>query len=219
MKQCAIDGCEKPLLARGWCGMHYHRWERYGDPLAGSTFRGEKQKYYETVVLAYDGDDCLIWPYQRGAYGYGSINIPGVGTRYVHRLACEAINGPPPSSAHEAAHNCGNGAGGCCNPKHLRWATRTENQRDRVGHGTSNRGSKHGMSKLDEFTVPQILAARGTESQRKIGARFGVSQAAVSMIFSGERWAWLHADNDNVPAAASSHHSLTAHQADLTKRR
>lgn len=29
---CSIDGCETPAIARGWCGKHYSRWNRHGDP-------------------------------------------------------------------------------------------------------------------------------------------------------------------------------------------
>lgn len=199
MKTCTIHGCDNPLLARGYCCKHYHRWERYGDPLGGSTFRGAKQKYYETVVLAYDGDDCLIWPYQRGTYGYGTMKVHGDREVYVHRLACEALNGKAPTDKHEAAHNCGNGAAGCCNPKHLRWATRTANQNDRIRHGTSNRGSKHGVSKLTENDIAKIISLKGTMSQLKIGRLFRVSQPAISMIFNGDRWGWMTSDNDNVP--------------------
>lgn len=32
-KVCAVDGCEKGVLARGWCTMHYNRWKKHGDPL------------------------------------------------------------------------------------------------------------------------------------------------------------------------------------------
>lgn len=32
MKRCAIEGCERPQVARGWCGRHYERWKRTGDP-------------------------------------------------------------------------------------------------------------------------------------------------------------------------------------------
>lgn len=39
MKQCVIDGCDKPArsISADWCKMHYHRWYRHGDPLAKRT--------------------------------------------------------------------------------------------------------------------------------------------------------------------------------------
>lgn len=30
---CKIDGCDKAVKARGWCGMHWWRWRHHGDPL------------------------------------------------------------------------------------------------------------------------------------------------------------------------------------------
>jgi hypothetical protein len=30
--QCSIDGCASTVTARGWCGKHYDRWRRNGDP-------------------------------------------------------------------------------------------------------------------------------------------------------------------------------------------
>lgn len=38
---CLIEGCDgiagKPGTARGWCSVHYQRWQRHGDPLADVT--------------------------------------------------------------------------------------------------------------------------------------------------------------------------------------
>jgi hypothetical protein len=31
---CAVDGCDCPVLARGWCRRHYRRWLNHGDPMA-----------------------------------------------------------------------------------------------------------------------------------------------------------------------------------------
>jgi hypothetical protein len=31
---CAIDGCEQPRDARGWCQNHWKQWRKHGHPLA-----------------------------------------------------------------------------------------------------------------------------------------------------------------------------------------
>lgn len=30
--ECSIDGCSRPVQARGWCRRHYGAWYRNGDP-------------------------------------------------------------------------------------------------------------------------------------------------------------------------------------------
>ncbi|MGH3614418.1 MAG: hypothetical protein ACRDRK_17880 [Pseudonocardia sp.] len=39
VRLCAIPGCGRPHLARGWCRPHYVRWQRHGDPLAEVPIR------------------------------------------------------------------------------------------------------------------------------------------------------------------------------------
>lgn len=71
---CSVEDCGKPHLARGWCGLHYQRWSVSGDPSADRPARsnkGEAQRFFREVVLTYEGDECLIWPYSRDNYGYG----------------------------------------------------------------------------------------------------------------------------------------------------
>lgn len=32
MAECSIEGCNRKVKARGWCGAHHTRWLKYGDP-------------------------------------------------------------------------------------------------------------------------------------------------------------------------------------------
>ncbi len=136
MELCAIEGCTNSVAKRGWCQAHYHRWYRHGDPLAGGTPKRELQRFLNEVALPYRGDECLVWPYSTNGVGYGQIR-QGYKKLSVHRIICDAVNGPAPSEKHEVAHNCGNGHLGCCAPNHLRWATRIENRADIKIHGPS----------------------------------------------------------------------------------
>lgn len=38
-KQCRVDGCTHKYKGGGWCHAHYERFKKYGDPLAGVSFR------------------------------------------------------------------------------------------------------------------------------------------------------------------------------------
>ena len=39
---CSIADCNRPARSRGWCGAHYERWRKHGDPL-GSTPRPTRE--------------------------------------------------------------------------------------------------------------------------------------------------------------------------------
>lgn len=188
---CFIDGCHNSgKIVKGLCRTHYMRLQRRGDPLlVTKTEAGVSRRYLFEVVVPHRGEDCLIWPYARNGSGYGYISTPE--HQYAHRAACEAINGPAPSSTHEAAHLCGNGHLGCVNPTHLMWKTRKENHADKRRHGTLQWGEKHTLSKLTEDDVRQIRALVGTMPQKQIAERFGVAQSRVSKIANRLEWRWL----------------------------
>lgn len=110
---------------------------------------------------------------------------------YVHVLVCEAFHGPRLTSRHEAAH--GNGENQDNRANNLRWATKLENERDKVEHGNSLRGIKHPLAKL---TAPMVIQMRseyalGGITQRQLARRYGIGQAQVSEIIRRRAWGWL----------------------------
>lgn len=146
----------------------------------------EAQRYVTDVASVYGGDDCLVWPFARNSAGYGHIRL-NKRNHLVSRLVCEIAHGSPPEGNY-AAHSCGRGHMGCCSPKHLRWASPTENSADTSAHGTLSKGEKHGAAKLTLAEVSTIRALRGIETQRELAQRFGIAQSNVSLIQSGSTW-------------------------------
>jgi hypothetical protein len=170
--------------------MHYQRNRDHGDPLSGRVPNGDAMKFFREVALQYDGDECLIWPFKINPNGYGSIWLNGA-NRTVSRLICEHFNGSPPTARHEAAHSCGNGHLGCVSRFHLSWKTSKENKADMLAHGTKNRGTRNGQSKLTEDEAREILSLKGKTTLRELASRFGVSLMVISKIQNRKMWAWI----------------------------
>lgn len=185
---CSVDECGKPHYAHGYCNAHFQMWKKHGDPTIRMNAYGNVLSFFNSQVLSHTADTCLIWPYATAGRGYGVVTIDEK-KRYVHRLVCEAENGPAPSKTHEAAHSCGNRL--CVARNHLSWKTPFENEKDKLEHGTRVRGEKVGNSRLRECEVKEIRRLKGSMSQAKIAKMFGVSQTLVGHIHRRAVWAWL----------------------------
>lgn len=184
---CAVEDCSRPARGAGFCGMHYHRKLRHGSPTDGATFTGEPKEWMDKH-LAFEGDECLPWPFERNTKGYGTINLRGRKRQTVASYVCEKVHGPKPTPKHEAAHNCGKGHEGCVNGKHLRWATRQENQMDRVEHGTSPRGEMHPQTSLTWADVRKIREMCRYRKQIDIADEYSLSASAISAIHTRRNW-------------------------------
>lgn len=187
---CSIDGCNKPVRSRGWCGMHYMRWYQHGDPHTKLNRFGESAKFLEYAATHLDKCECLQWPFARSSKGYGRHHTQSKRIA-AHRLVCEMAHGPAPTQQHVVAHSCGRGYEGCVNPHHLRWATHKENHADKQIHGTVARGEKNGNAKMTEGTVREIRRMIGTMTQQAIADRLGVTRSSVRDVKSGKTWAWV----------------------------
>lgn len=151
-----------------------------------------KQNKTGRFILAHvghDGEDCLIWPYGTDSLGYGRASIPGFSSRLAHRIMCELSHGAPASPDAVARHLCGNGHLGCVNPRHLRWGTVADNNRDKCEAGNQPFGSQIPRSKLNAEKVRAIrrLQAKGL-SQRSISEEIGVHHTTVQAVIEGRTW-------------------------------
>lgn len=137
-------------------------------------------------ALDRETDECVLWPFAKMETGYGQVQT-GRKLNLVHRIACLATHGSPKTDQTDAAHSCGNRA--CVNSRHLRWSTRRENQRDKVGHGTVSRGEKIHGAKLTEDKVRAIRS--DARPHKSIAAQYGVNALSIGRIKNGHSWAWV----------------------------
>lgn len=162
--------------------MHYARWHKHGDVNVKLKNQGECTQFFEDVVLDYQGDNCLIWPYAIDAEtGYGSYK-----SKHVHRAVCIRKHGKPDGDKRYATHRCGVRV--CCNPNHLRWATPKQNNLDKIGHGTQPKGEEIWRAKLSEDDIREIRLLDKTMLRKQIAERFGIHPMTVVKIVRRERW-------------------------------
>jgi hypothetical protein len=110
--------------------------------------------------------------------------------RKVHRLILETFVGPCPEGM-EACHDPDRN-GTNCRLDNLRWGTRSENQRDSIRHGTKfqpdNAGSKHGLAKLSETNVAEIIEKAKRNPYPVIASEYGISIQTICGIMRGRCW-------------------------------
>lgn len=136
-------------------------------------------------------DECWIW---RGAVGVGGYGVTRLNKNYTprtflaHRLALW-FSGVEFSREAKVLHSCDTPL--CCNPRHLRIGTQSENVRDmhERNRRASFKGERNGRAKLSREDVVEIrrLLAAGL-SQEKVAKRFGVWQTNIGRIARRETW-------------------------------
>lgn len=128
---CSVDGCERTTEAQGFCGTHYQRWRKHGDPQAdrsiqrGNIPRPVVDRIADRLDFAPGG--CWLWLGSSDPRGYGRIDTRVDGRkapRLVYRVLWEAVVGPVPDGL-ELDHLCRTPA--CVNPDHLEPVTHAEN--------------------------------------------------------------------------------------------
>lgn len=131
---CSIEGCSKPAEKRTWCGMHYRRWQRHGDPLINHrpdmVIGTAEERFWPKVDKS---GDCWVWTANRLANGYGVFGKGGreAGLILAHRFAYELAYGPIPDGL-VIDHLCR--IHPCVRPDHLEAVTQKVNNARGEGH-------------------------------------------------------------------------------------
>jgi hypothetical protein len=151
------------------------------------TFTPRDQARWDAKVEPAPGG-CVLWTAKTNARGYGVFRL-GKRVLLAHRVSYVQANGQIPDGM-QVCHQCDTAA--CVNPQHLLLGSAADNAQDKIKRGRAkgiNAAGANGRAKLDWDKVDEIRARLKTgESQRKLAAEFGVTQAQVSEIQLGRTW-------------------------------
>jgi hypothetical protein len=187
MRECIIEGCSKPFVARGYCGAHYMEARRKDPRFSLARPRGSlEERFFRKIERT---GDCWIWVGNRRPNGYGIIQQGGKGssTLSAHRLSYEMHKGLIPDGL-VVMHSCDNPA--CVNPDHLTVGTYKQNTADMIAKGRKRtvapKGTGNGKAKLNDELVRYIRTSQ--KNAASIARELKLSENCIRGVRSGRTW-------------------------------
>lgn len=117
MRRCEVLGCEKKVLARDLCSMHYQRLLTKGDIGPAKAHDGRGGSIMKKLRIRFRVNGCIEVVSHRPYRGYPSGRIPPEKKQKAwHLIAWERQKGPRPDG-HHIHHVCENKL--CINVAHL----------------------------------------------------------------------------------------------------
>ena len=189
---CSVEGCTRPVNARGLCSTHYMVQRRAGLLPIGTRARGTLEERFWRYVLK--TEDCWIWTGgSKNQKGYCLIQVGGKGSKHIlaHRLSYTIHHGAIPDGM-VIMHSCDNP--GCVNPAHLKAGTQSENIIEAFNKGRKvcipplHFGEKHWSAKLNEELVRYIRVSDKTPTM--LSKELGVGRQSIAK--AKQRKTWQH---------------------------
>lgn len=152
------------------------------DRIVSSNSGGARRQYFRAGQI--------LRPGHQYGYKFVALYCPGVKkkvARIAHLVAC-AFLGPRPNGM-EVAHS--DGDSGNDRSTNLRYATRIENEQDKLGHGTRPIGEKHPGHKLTAADVRHIRELWPSLSYAQLADKFGVHKITIADAVTRRSWRHL----------------------------
>lgn len=124
---CAVENCQWQAKTQGYCGLHWERIRRHGDPMTEVLIWGDEERRWWSKVTK--TGTCWLWTGHCNRDGYGEFKVGDKGW-LAHRYGYEMLVGPIPEALHlDHVHARGCRHRNCVNPDHLEPVTTQENTR------------------------------------------------------------------------------------------
>lgn len=124
----------------------------------------------------------------RGYFKIGAMANHKQVTRMVHQLVLESWGFPRPSGM-ECRHLDGNKLNN--HLSNLRWGTASENNHDKIAHGTATRGERHPRAKLTWKLVREIrqkFLSGDLKTGEVVAEKYGVSASTIWYLLRHKTW-------------------------------
>lgn len=186
-RACSIEGCDRaagvPGSARGWCGLHYGRWQRNGDPL-----RVRRQR----KVCAIDGCGKLVksdgWCSQHHSrfLRHGSPTARLRGEVVDGKRICPRCNVDKPLDEYSPHRSQKSGLAAYCKPCQ---AARAAENRARPGWVRSPRDHEQGQEYIRRWRAENPDAVRSQCALRRARRNQATTEKfSVEEIFDRDGW-------------------------------
>jgi len=171
---CSIEGCDRPVRAKGFCNAHYNSWKRYGDPLKAKRVGSDggwtgtrTHNTYKNMVKRcyYSGHSSYKW------YGAKGIGVCDRWRASFYNFLEDMGQAPEGMTLDRIDRNEDYG------PDNCRWATPAE----QIQNSSSAKMTQEDRDKARD------LAASGWRYV-DIATILGVSATTVSNYIKGESW-------------------------------